>query len=190
MDEVLPQRYTSFTCRGYPVVAATLQMRTGQTTSSVSSLTLGATFPNPGKAYGVFLAAILWMPRCPKPVRPLVFRRKSGGSPCCLPPVGGPERTENNPVDCFQQRAGGSPGRWPRSGRMRSLPHPAFAWEWYSIIAFYLLAVIYRTDDLIRLLTDARSHLPQPGEGLRSLPCCDPMDAAMPETGPAISFPA
>ena len=55
------------------------------------------------------------------------FQRRAGGSPCCLPPVGGPERPEKSPVDCFQRRAGGSPGRWPRRGRMRSSPRPAFA---------------------------------------------------------------
>ena len=35
-----------------------LRMRVRQTTSSVSSLSLGSTFPNPGKAYEVFPAAI------------------------------------------------------------------------------------------------------------------------------------
>ena len=38
-----PPRHTTFTCRGCPVIATILQLRTGQTTSSVSSLTLGST---------------------------------------------------------------------------------------------------------------------------------------------------
>ena len=43
-DEVLSRRCTAFTCREYPLVATMLQLRTGRTTSSVSSLTLRSTF--------------------------------------------------------------------------------------------------------------------------------------------------
>ena len=49
---------TAFTCRGCLDIYTILQLRTGRTTSSVCSLTFASTFPNPGKAYEVFLAAI------------------------------------------------------------------------------------------------------------------------------------
>ena len=71
------------------------------------------------------------------PGQPLYSRRRAA-SPCCLHPVGGPERRENSPVDCFQRRAGGSPGRWPRSRRMRfPLPsYTVFSYRGNSVVAF------------------------------------------------------
>ena len=62
-DEVVAPRHTALTCRGYPVIATILQFRTGRTTSSVCSLTFASTFPIPGKAYEVFLAASLKKPQ-------------------------------------------------------------------------------------------------------------------------------
>ena len=89
-----------------------------------------------------------------------------------LPSTGcNPECLENSPADCFQQRAGGCPGWWRRSHRMRSSP-PAHRLHLHWIPRHrYYPAAAYRTDDLIRLLADARIHLPQPGEGLRGLSC-------------------
>ena len=57
------------------------QAHTRQTTSSVSSLALGSTFPNPGKAYEVFLAAPMTMPQCLKPVRWTVFSERRAAAP-------------------------------------------------------------------------------------------------------------
>ena len=135
------------------------------------------------------------IPRAPGPETPgksamHYFQRRAGGSPYCLPPVGGPERPEKSPVDCFQRKAGGSPGRWPRSGRMRSSPPgiPPLAAEDTPSSLPNLPADACQADDLIRLLASARIHLPQPGEGLRSLPCCTHDNAAVSKTSPVDCF--
>ena len=80
-DEVLSRRCTAFTCSGYPVIATILQLHTDGTTSSVSSLTLGSTFPNPGKAYEVFPAATLIMSQRLRTVHWTVFSEGRAAAP-------------------------------------------------------------------------------------------------------------
>ena len=87
-DEVLSRRCTAFTCSGCLVIATILQLRTGRTTSSVSSLTLGSTFHNPGKAYEVFLAAILIMAQCLRTVRRTVLTERRAIARVAFPGLG------------------------------------------------------------------------------------------------------
>ena len=77
-------------------------------------------------------------------------------------------------------------GRWPQSGRMRSSPPgiPPLAAEDTPSSLPNLPADACQADDLIRLLASARIHLPQPGEGLRSLPCCTHNNVAVSKTSP------
>ncbi len=106
-----------------PAFLRDVVFRPTQRTVPCASRRLRRHLPQTGKATraAARLSAGCGLPSDPEN-RPPYFPRKPS-------PSGGLERPENSPVDCFQRKAGGSPGRWIRATARRRMRFPAFRYR-------------------------------------------------------------